>query len=201
MRPSFSRSETLPWFSTFIVQTGYWGNTFLYLAVSPSAVSAVLLRHEDRAQFPVYYVSHSKASAETRYPEMEQLALALLVAARKLKPYFQAHPIVVYTSYPLKQIFQKPETSGRIMRWAVELSQFEIQFKPRSAIRGQSLADFVAEFTPSIVVPTGESPISPSDILIWTLFVDGSAGNAGSELVCSSFHLHLRNFNWNMRFG
>lgn len=164
---------------------------YLYLAVSPSVVSTVLLHVEDRTQHPVYYVNHSKAPAETRYPEMEQLALALLVATQKLKLYFQAHPIVVFINYSLKQIFQKPEASGCIIRWTLELSQFDIQYKPRTAIKGQFVANFIAEFMLSVVVPTNETSISPSNILTWTLFVDGSSSHAisgaGLLLISSAF--------------
>ena len=119
----------------------------LYLAVSKGAVSSALVREEDGVQWPIYYTSKSLLDAETRYPEIEKLALALIVAARKLRPYFQAHTIIIPTKFPLKQVFQKPEASGRLAKWSIELSEFDIQFKPRTAIKGQALADFIAEFT------------------------------------------------------
>ncbi|KAL5581058.1 hypothetical protein UlMin_013500 [Ulmus minor] len=119
----------------------------LYLAVSKRAVSSALVREEDGVQWPIYYTSKSLLDAETRYPEIEKLALALMVAARKLRPYFQAHTIIIPTKFPLKQVFQKPEASGRLAKWSIELGEFDIQFKPRTAIKGQALADFIAEFT------------------------------------------------------
>ena len=64
---------------------------FLYLAVSPAAVSATLVREEEKAQKPVYYVSRALHDAEERYLPMEKLAFALVTATCKLKPYFQAH--------------------------------------------------------------------------------------------------------------
>ena len=79
---------------------------------------------------------------------MEKLILTLVTAARKLRPYFQAHTIEVLTEYPMKQVLHKPETSGRLMKWALELSEFDIRYKPKRAIKGQVLADFVMEFTP-----------------------------------------------------
>ena len=85
---------------------------YIYLAVSEGAVSAVLVWEEDGKQFPVYYVSKSLLDAETRYTQLEKLALALVTAAHKLRPYFQCHPITVYTTYPLKSILHKPELSG-----------------------------------------------------------------------------------------
>ena len=77
---------------------------------------------------------------------MEKLILALVTAARKLRPYFQAHTIEVPTEYPMKQVLHKPETSGRLMKWAIELSEFDIRYKPKTALKGQVLADFIMEF-------------------------------------------------------
>ncbi|KAL2542210.1 rve domain-containing [Abeliophyllum distichum] len=70
------------------------------------------------------------------------------MSARKLRPYFLQHPIEVLSNYPLRQVLQKPDTSGRLVKWAVELGQFELHYKPRTAIKGQALADFIAEFSP-----------------------------------------------------
>ncbi|XP_077248792.1 uncharacterized protein LOC143888303 [Tasmannia lanceolata] len=67
------------------------------------------------------------------------------MAARKLRPYFQAHTIKVLTDQPLRQVLHKPDTSGRLVKWAVELSEFDIRYMPRPAIKAQVLADFVAE--------------------------------------------------------
>ena len=78
---------------------------------------------------------------------MEKLILALVTTARKLRPYFQAHTIEVPTEFPMKQVLHKPETSGRLMKWAIELSEFDIRYKPKTAIKGQVLADFIMEFT------------------------------------------------------
>ena len=69
-------------------------NLFLYLAVSITAVSAALIREENRLQLPVYYVSQAFQGAEARYPRIEKITFALIVASRKLRPYFQANPIL-----------------------------------------------------------------------------------------------------------
>ena len=70
---------------------------YLYIAVSQGVVSAALVREEEGSQLPVYFVSRAFRGAEERYPRMEKLAFALVTAARKLKPYFQAHTIIVLT--------------------------------------------------------------------------------------------------------
>ena len=67
--------------------------------------------------------------AETRYPELEKLALAFMVSSRKLRSYFHAYPIEVLTNYPLSQVLHKSEASGRLLRWVIELGQFEVNFR------------------------------------------------------------------------
>ena len=76
----------------------------LYLAVSSNRISAVLVREEDKHQHPIYYISKSLLDAETRYMSMEKLLLALVIAVKKLRHYFESHPISVVTNYPLKSV-------------------------------------------------------------------------------------------------
>uniref|UniRef100_A0A2N9GP36 RNase H type-1 domain-containing protein n=1 Tax=Fagus sylvatica TaxID=28930 RepID=A0A2N9GP36_FAGSY len=95
----------------------------LYLAVSPTAVSSALIREDGGTQLPVYYTSKAFQGAEERYPAMEKLALALVIAARKLRPYFQSHKIIVLTNHPLHKAMNKPDAAGRLIQWAVELKE------------------------------------------------------------------------------
>ena len=60
---------------------------FLYLAVSTTVVSAALIREENRVQLPIYYVSQAFQGAEAKYPHIEKIIFALIVALRKLCPY------------------------------------------------------------------------------------------------------------------
>jgi len=107
---------------------------FLYIAVSESAVTGVQVRVERSDKRPIFYVSKSFSDAETRYPMMEKLALAVVTAARKLRPYFQSHPIVVLTSLPLRTILHSPTQSGRLGKWAIELSEFDLEFRARTSL-------------------------------------------------------------------
>jgi hypothetical protein len=75
----------------------------LYLAISSSVVSSALVREDAGIQKLVYFTSRTLHGAEERYPRIEKLAFALIVSARKLRPYFQAHAIRVLTEYPLKR--------------------------------------------------------------------------------------------------
>ena len=87
---------------------------FLYLAVSPAAVSIALIREEEKVQKPMYYASRALRGAEERYPPVEKLAFMLVTAARKLKPYFQAHTIVVLTDRPLRRAMSNLDAAGRL---------------------------------------------------------------------------------------
>ena len=85
---------------------------FLYLAVLDRATSSILVREEEGVQNPIYYTSKTLLDVETRYPPLEKWALALVVAARKLKPYFQAFPVSIITNQSLRQTLHKPDASG-----------------------------------------------------------------------------------------
>ena len=78
---------------------------------------------------------------------MEKLAFALVTVARKLKSYFQTHTMVVLTDKPLQRVMSNPEAIGQMALWAIELSEFDIQYSPRTVVKGQVVVDFIAEFT------------------------------------------------------
>ncbi|KAM1041861.1 hypothetical protein ACFX2I_030941 [Malus domestica] len=160
----------------------------IYLSVSASAVSSVLIRKDGNIERPVYYASKALQDAETRYSNIEKLALALVMSARKLRPYFQAHSIIVLTNYPLRQILQSPDTSGRMIKWAIALGEFDISYQPKPAEKGQAVADFIADFTyPVDIASTPEAVASlPSEAQkvesttsAWSLYVDGSSNQQG----------------------
>ena len=117
-------------------------------------MSSVLVREDNGQQRPIYYTRKTLLDAETRYLQLEKLALALVSASRKLSHYFQTFTIVVVTEYPLKALLRKVDFSGRISKWAVELGQYDINYQPRTAIKAQVLADFIVEFTPQSSAPT-----------------------------------------------
>ncbi|GKU90818.1 hypothetical protein SLEP1_g4769 [Rubroshorea leprosula] len=147
---------------------------YLYLAVTAEAISSVLLREENKNQKPICYVSKVLQGAEQNYPLAEKAAFALVYTARKLRAYFQSHQIIVYTDFPLRKILQKPELSGRLIGWSVELSEYDLKFQPRTTIKGQAIADFLVE---CISATEGDKPF---DYPPWVLYVDGAANIEGS---------------------
>ena len=133
--------------------------------------AALFKEYENRKQRPVFFVSKSLADAETRYSYLEQAELALRVATKKLRPYIQAHPVVVLIDLPLQSTIHKLDLFGRMARWEIELSEFGIQYKPRLTKKGHVLADFLVE------IPQSGMSL---DSLNWlTLNVDGASRQTG----------------------
>ncbi|CAL2249549.1 unnamed protein product [Prunus armeniaca] len=105
VRSSFPESKDLPYFTSPALK-----------AMSNSAVSSALIREELGAQHPIFYTSKALLDAKTRYPKLEKLILALMVYARKLRPYYQAHRVIVMTDFPLRSILHSPDDSQRLMK-------------------------------------------------------------------------------------
>ncbi|KAG7529698.1 Reverse transcriptase domain [Arabidopsis suecica] len=146
---------------------------YLYTAVSRTAISGVLVRDDHEGQKPIYYVSNTLIDAKTRYPAMEKLALAVVMSAQKLRPYFLSHLIVVMTSQQFRTILHSPTQSGRLSKWAIELSEYDIEYCTRTSLKAHVLTDFVIEL-----------PLTDLDGINsnkkWLLHVDGSSNRQGS---------------------
>jgi len=115
----------------------------LYLSISEDAVSSALVQEEGFR--PVYFTGRTLHDAKTRYQLIEKTTIALLYTARRLRPYFQGHPITVKTDHPIGKVLLRPDLAGRMISWSIELSEFYLSFEPGEPIRAQCLADFVAE--------------------------------------------------------
>jgi len=122
---------------------------------------------------PIFYTSKALNDAETRYPTLEKLALAVITAARKLRPYFQSHSIV-FTDQPLRTVLHSPNQSRRIAKWAIELSEYDVEYRSRPSLKSQVLADFMTELSPDVI------DVIPDEN--WILYSDGSSSLQGSSL-------------------
>jgi ribonuclease HI len=151
----------------------------LYVAASHSAVSAVLvqenLEEQIKKQAPVYFFSEVLSLSKKNYTELEKVLYAVLMASRKLRHYFQAYHIIVPSSQPLKDIMRNREATGRIGKWDAELNEFSIDYVHRSSIQSQTLADFIADWTPG-----AQEEEANKDAKAWTVFCDGSWGTFGA---------------------
>jgi len=109
------------------------------------------------------------------YPRIEKIVFALIVASRKLRPYFQANPILVMMDRPIKKSMNNPKATRRMDQWAIELRQFDIEYHPRTAIKAQALADFIVEFT----LP--EDNGLTNETKWWTIQTDGLSAQRRGE--------------------
>jgi ribonuclease HI len=148
------------------------GVLYLYLAVASEAVSSALIRETTEGQKPVYFTSKVLQGPELRYQQIEKIVLALVNAARRLRYYFLAHTIVVRTDQPIISLLGRPDMAGRMLKWSLELSEFDIRYESRKALKAQVLADFVAEMATPVTSSNGAHR--------WTIFVDGASNATGS---------------------
>ncbi|GJW63801.1 reverse transcriptase domain-containing protein [Tanacetum coccineum] len=104
----------------------------------------------------------------------------MLHLSRRLRQYFEAHPIKVITDQPIKQILDKLEVSGKLAKYAVELGAYNIVYVPRNAIKRQVLADFLNE------TPVGTKHMEiyslvneDANLEEWTIYTDGASSLKG----------------------
>ena len=156
-----------------LTSLGAGDTLYLYLAVSEVLISAALFKEDENKNLrSIFFIRKSLLELEIRYTRLKQVALALRVATKKFHPYFKAHPIVVLTNLSLQNTIHKPDLSGRMARWAIDRSEFGIQYEPCLALKGQVLADFLEELPQLDVVQDNNG--------WWILNVDGASRQKGA---------------------
>src|SRR3954465_13305217 len=110
------------------------------------------------------------------------MCYGVYMAAKILKPYFQAHPIVVVSLAPLADIIDSRDATGRVAKWAIEIANHGIQYEPRTAIKSHALADFLVDWAETQYMP----PVPGSDF--WRMHFDGSKmkNGLGAAIVLTS---------------
>jgi ribonuclease HI len=137
----------------------------------------------------MYYISEVLSETKACYPQVQKPLYAVVLARRKLRHYFEAHPVMVVSSFSLGEIIRNPDAAGRIAKWSVELMGETLAYAPRKAIKSQILADFVAEWT--------DTQLPPPQIQAecWNLYFDGSVMKTGAGaglLFVSPLGEHMR---------
>jgi hypothetical protein len=113
---------------------------YLYLAATIQVVSAIIVverteeGHAQPVQRPVYYISEVFSETKARYPQVQKLLYAVVLARSKLRHYFEAHPVTVVSSFPLGEIIRNPDAAGKIAKWSVELMGETLAYAPCKAI-------------------------------------------------------------------
>ncbi|KAL0396314.1 UNVERIFIED_CONTAM: hypothetical protein Scaly_0079800 [Sesamum calycinum] len=136
-------------------------------------------------RMPSYYLNRIMTPNELKYSPIEKLCLSLIFAIQKLKHYFQSHSIhLVLKANPLKYVMTKPVLSDRLARWYLQLEQFEITYVSRKAVKGQVLADFLAN----------SDDLPDEDVLMievtppWKMYFDGASHKKGEVLELYLLH-------------
>ncbi|XP_060200376.1 uncharacterized protein LOC132628627 [Lycium barbarum] len=123
---------------------------------------------------------------ELNYTPIEKLCLALVFSIQKLKHYFQAHSVnLISRVNPIKFVMSKPVLSDRLARWYIQFQQFEITYIPQKAVKGQALADFLADHPiPDDWELTDELPDEDAMVVEiqspWKMYFDGAAQRDGA---------------------
>ena len=134
-------------------------------------------------------MSKSLHEAEIRYLPLEKAILVVVHGTRKLSHYFQVYTVVVLTQLPLKAILQSADYTGRIAKWGMIFGSFDIKYMPCTSVKGQILADLIAEFAESPVENESNKHcideksiglIAAQEPLQWKVYVDGVANQKGS---------------------
>jgi ribonuclease HI len=167
----------------------------IYVAATTQVVSSTIVverREEGHAlliQRPVYFISEVLSETKICYPQIQKLLYAVILTRRKLRHYFESHPVTVVSSFPLGEIIQCREASSTIAKWAVELMGETLSFAPRKAIKSQVLADFLAGWVDT------QLPTAPIQAELWTMYFDGSLMKTGAGaglLFISPLGKHVR---------
>jgi hypothetical protein len=129
------------------------------MATNQVVSAAVVVERQEEGhalpiQWSVYFISEVLSETKTRYPQIKKLLYAVVLARRKLRHYFESHLVIVVSSFPLEEVIQNREATGRIAKWALELMGDGLAYAPQKAIKSQILADFLAEWTGSQLPPT-----------------------------------------------
>jgi ribonuclease HI len=164
----------------------------LYLTVQEASMGCMLGQQDEtgRKEQAIYYLSKKFTEPETRYLLVEKTCCALAWASKKLRQY-----MLYYTTWlvsrmdPIKYIFEKPALTGKIARWQVLLSEFDILFVARKAIKGQAIADYLVDYpSKQLELMNLEFPdedvmtVEEGDHCRWKLYFDGAANSVGSGI-------------------
>jgi hypothetical protein len=157
----------------------------LYLTVQEASMGCMLGQQDEtrKKEQAIYYLSKKFTEPETHYMLVEKTCCALAWISKNLRQY-----MLYYTTWlvsqmdPIKYIFEKPTLTGKIGRWQVLLSEFDILFVVRKAIKGQAIADYLADY-PSEQLELMDSEFPDEDVIAvdegdhcrWKLYFDGAA--------------------------
>ncbi|KAK1614119.1 hypothetical protein QYE76_019636 [Lolium multiflorum] len=145
---------------------------YIYLSVADTSIASVVVQVYEGLEKVVFYLSRRMLDAETRYPEIEKLCLCLFFTCTKIQHILvSADIIVICKSDVIKHMLSAPVLKGRLGKWMFALSEFEIRYQPAKAVKGQALADLIAERI--------NTDVAALSVRAWAMFFDGSVCEDG----------------------
>ena len=158
----------------------------LYLSVSDMALGCMLAQIDDSGkERAIYYLSKRMLEYEVKYVMIEHLCLALVWATRRLRHYMTEYSVHLISRLdPLRYLFDRPALTGRLMRWLVLLTEFDIQYVSQKSIKGSIVADHLASLPTSEDRPVDddfpdEEFVAMTSLSGWCLYFDGAANQLG----------------------
>jgi hypothetical protein len=147
----------------------------VYLSVGDTSIASVIVQVHDGKERVVFYLSRRMLDVETRYPKIKKLCLCLFFTYTKLHHILlSAETIIICKSDVIKHMLLAPVLKSRLGKWMFALSEFDIRYQPAKAVKGQELADHVAERT--------SSDIAALSIRVWAMYFHGSVYGDGSGI-------------------
>jgi hypothetical protein len=145
---------------------------YIYLLVGDTSIASVVVQLYDGKERVVFYLSRRMLDVETRYPDMEKLCLCLFFTCTKLRHIvLSAEVIIICKSDVIKHMLSAPVLKGRLGKWMFALSEFDIRYQPAKAVKGQALADLIAERVNTNIVALS--------VRAWAMYFDGSVCGDG----------------------
>jgi hypothetical protein len=139
----------------------------VYLLVGDTSIASVVIQVHDNKERVVFYLRRRMLDVETRYPHIEKLCLCLFFTDMKLRHILlSAEIIVICKSDVIKHMLLAPVLKGQLGKWMFALSEFDIRYQPVKAVKGQVLADLIAERI--------NTDIAALSIHAWAMYFDGS---------------------------
>ncbi|KAK1650046.1 hypothetical protein QYE76_067851 [Lolium multiflorum] len=145
---------------------------YIYLSVADTSIASVVVQLYDGLERVAFYLSRRMLDAETRYPEIEKLCLCLFFTCTKLRHILlSAEIVIICKSDVIKHMLSAPVLKGQLGKWMFALLEFDLRYQPAKAVKGQALADLIAERI--------NTDIAALSVRAWAMFFDGSACDDG----------------------
>lgn len=160
----------------------------LYISTTERSLGVLLAQEDEQGkETTIYYLSRTLIKYELNYTFVERACLAVVFASQKLRHYMLMHKVKLIAKIdPLKYLLSKTALTRRIEKWVMILSEFDIEYVDRKEIKGQVIADHLAEnpltSTQTIQVEFPNFAIVNIEVKTWKLYFDGSYTQGGSRV-------------------